>query len=92
MKKKKLQLKNLQVKSFVTKGHSGMADTVKGGGFLSIFGNTCAGGCASYDKCSQWSCNANASGCTCTGCKTNEAIPCITDEPCFTGETETTCP
>lgn len=67
MKKKKLQLKSLEVKSFVTKQES-----IKGGtGFLSFFGNTCRGSCntcqetcATCDGCATRTCATHCNDCT----------------------------
>lgn len=70
MKKKKIELKNLEIDSFVTHTEYGSDKTIKGGGgFLSIWGNTCNGSC----DCSNYTCNDPNTACSChtCGCYTN---------------------
>ena len=92
MKKKKIQLKNLEVKSFVTNTGIDNENTVKanGGGFLSLFGNTCRGTCGNTCGGCTLTCGVDQSACTCTGCPTN--FQCPTDPPCNTqGNIDTEC-
>lgn len=79
MKKKKVELKSLKVKSFVTK-----EEAIKGGGFLSLFGNTCNHTCDNTCQGCSVSCGGS---CTC-----QSLCFCETDSPCRTvGETVCDC-
>lgn len=74
MKKKKIELKNLAVKSFVTDEQQLNKRTVKGGGFLSIWGDSC-----------QWGNCPTDGGCTITCANTCSCVSncnCPTDPPC----------
>ena len=77
MKKKKIQLRNLEIKSFVTTTDPASSNTVKAGGFLSIWGASCQyGDCPSDGACTYTCGNTD---CTCN-CETQ--FQCPTDDPC----------